>query len=179
MDDTPRRQPSYPVSDTDKRRAKIPHELFLTNLIGNHILVFVALLGMASHNPGPVFVVPAISLAVLTYTIWRARRSRSSESWYVMCHWQVAERRSRVFILMLALLGIASLVAWYGYDALGVRKEAALAIVGGVGMLPTLVTVLVLIIMESEVLHQAAHGRVPRSMVRRHPPPAELAGDDN
>ncbi|HEY5789850.1 MAG TPA: hypothetical protein VIX81_04445, partial [Gammaproteobacteria bacterium] len=65
------RQPSYPVDDAARRRAKVPHELFLTNLIGNHILAFVALLGMASHNPLPVLAVPLLSFLVLAFTLWR------------------------------------------------------------------------------------------------------------
>jgi hypothetical protein len=169
-----RRAPAYPVDERDRRRAKIPHELFLSNLIGNHILLFVATLGMASHNVVPVLSVPVISVALLGYTLWRARRARRDDGWFVMCHWQVAARFSRLFIVMLALLGLSAGLAWFGYETLGVRKEGALAFVGGVGMLPTMVTMLVLIIVESDVLHQAAHGRLPRWVVRRYPPPADM-----
>jgi hypothetical protein len=170
-----RRAPSYPVDARARRRAKIPHELFLTNLIGNHILVFVATLGMASHNILPVLSVPLISLAILAFTLGWARRSRHHDGWYVMAHWQVAARLSWIFIAMLALLALAAAGAWFGYGTLGLRKETALALVGGLGMLPTMVTMLVLIIVESDVLHQAAHGRLPRWIVRRYPPPDGLA----
>ncbi len=33
------------ISDQESKKAKIPHELFLSNLIGNHILWFIASLG--------------------------------------------------------------------------------------------------------------------------------------
>lgn len=167
--------PSYPIDDRDRRRAKIPHELFLTNLIGNHILVFVATLGMASHNLLPLLSVPLISLTILAFTLGWARRSRHHDGWYVMAHWQVAARFSRIFIGMLVLLGLAAATAWFGYETLGLRKETALALAGGLGMLPTMVTMLVLIIIESDVLHQAAHGRLPRWIVRRYPPPDGMA----
>lgn len=170
-----RRAPSYPVDARARRRAKIPHELFLTNLIGNHILVFVATLGMASHNILPLLSVPLISLAILVFTLGWARRSRHHDGWYVMAHWQVAARLSWIFIAMLALLALAAAAAWFGYGTLGLRKETALALVGGLGMLPTMVTMLVLIIVESDILHQAAHGRLPRWIVRRYPPPDGLA----
>ena len=166
-----RRAPSYPVDDSERKRAKIPHELFLTNLIGNHILLFVSTLGMASHNVVPVMSVPVISVAILGFTLWRARRARQRDNWYVMVHWQVAARFSRIFIAMLALLALSGSAAWFGYETFGIRKESALALAGGVGMLPTMVTMLVLIVIESDVLHQAAHGRLPRWAVRRHPPP--------
>jgi len=169
-----RRAPSYPVDDSMRKRAKIPHELFLTNLIGNHILLFVSTLGMASHNIVPVMSVPVISVAILGFTLWRAqraRRARRRDDWYVMAHWQVAARFSRLFIGMLALLALSAAFAWFGYDAFGMRKETALALVGGVGMLPTMITMLVMIVIESDVLHQAAHGRLPPWIVRRFPPP--------
>ena len=170
-----RRAPSYPVDDHARKRAKIPHEIFLTNLIGNHILVFVATLGMASHMILPVMSVPVISVLCLGYTLWRARRARRRDDWYVMCHWQAAARFSLIFIGMLALLAITGAIAWFGYETLGVRKEAAIAFVGGVGLLPTMVTMLVLIIIESDLLHQAAHGRMPKWVARRYPPPEGMA----
>lgn len=170
-----RRAPSYPVDEHERKRAKIPHELFLGNLIGNHILLFVATLGMASHNPVPVMAVPLVSVACLGYTLWRARRARRGDAWYVMAHWQTAARLSRIFIAMLAVLATSAALAWFGYESLGLRKEAALALVGGLGLLPTMVTMLVLIIIESDLLHQAAHGRLPGWVVRRFPPPEGMA----
>ncbi|NCF10560.1 MAG: hypothetical protein GWP66_07755 [Gammaproteobacteria bacterium] len=166
-----RRAPSYPVDEPARKRAKIPHEVFLTNLVGNHILVFVATLGMASHMILPVMSVPVISVLCLGYTLWRARRAKRRDDWYVMCHWQAAARFSWIFIGMLALLAFSATVAWFGYDSFGIRKEAALALVGGIGLLPTMVTMLILIIIESDLLHQAAHGRLPKWVVRRYPPP--------
>ena len=111
-----RRAPSYPVDEPARKRAKIPHEVFLTNLVGNHILVFVATLGMASHMILPVMSVPVISVLCLGYTLWRARRAKRRDDWYVMCHWQAAARFSWIFIGMLALLAVSATVAWFGYD---------------------------------------------------------------
>ena len=99
------------ISETEIKQARHPHELFLINLITNHILVFVALLGMASHNPEPLILVPIISVSILGYTIWRARKSVQRDSWFVMCHWQLAAKRSRLFIAR-ALLQQADLLAF-------------------------------------------------------------------
>ena len=152
--------------------ARHPHELFLINLITNHILVFVATLGMASHNPLPVAVVPLISVIILGFTLWRARRARQTDSWFVMCHWQIAARRSWLFIAMLGLLGAVSGAAFLAHEYAGMMREAAYAFVGGVGMLPTLATVLILILLESESLHQARQGRLPPWVEQRFPPPS-------
>jgi len=161
-----------PVSDDDRRRAKIPHELFLTNLIGNHILAFVATLGIAGNVLWPLLCVPVVSLLLLTHTLARAHRARRTDPWFVMVHWQLAARRSLLFLAMLGLLTLVAGGAWFGYEVAGMRKETAIALAGGLGMLPTMVTVLVLIVMESDALYQAMHGRLPASLLRRYPQPA-------
>lgn len=150
-------------------RAKFPHELFLTNLIGNHILWFVAALGMAGSFWQPLLVVPVVSLSTLLYTLWRARRARERYDWFEMCHWQLAARRSRVFILVLCTCGLVAGAGWLGYTFWGWERVPVMAFSGGVGLLPTMVTVLVLIVMESDALHQASHGRMPASLYERFP----------
>ena len=161
----------FQISAEESHKAKIPHEIFLTNLIGNHILWFIAALGMAKTYWQPVALVPAVSILLLLYTLWRARRSRSIDSWYVMCHWQIAAKRSRVFIYMLLIALSVSFLGWLGYAYGGMMKEAVFAIVGGVGILPVMVTVLVLIIMESDIMHQAALHKLPKRVVEAYPNP--------
>jgi len=150
-------------------RAKFPHELFLTNLIGNHILWFVAALGMAGSFWQPLLVVPMVSLSTLLYTLWRARRARDRYDWFEMCHWQLAAKRSKVLLLVIGLCCLVFVGGWVGYSYLGMPRVVVMALSGGVGLLPTMVTVLVLIVMESDGLHQASHGRIPASLFRQYP----------
>ncbi|MEH6822870.1 MAG: hypothetical protein V7629_03025 [Motiliproteus sp.] len=169
----------FEISPEELAKAKVPHELFLTNLVGNHILWFVASLGIFSSFWQPIAMVPVISLLILGYTLLRARRERSGSSWYVMCHWQIVARRSRVFFGVLVLLSVISLLGWIGYSYLGMKKVAVFAVIGGVGLLPTLVSVLVLIVMESDAMHQAAQGKLSAANYKRFPNPAAVlvAGD--
>ena len=158
----------FEISADEAHKAKIPHEIFLTNLIANHILWFVAALGLARSYWQPLALVPIVSFGILVYTLWRARRSKGKDSWYVMCHWQICARRSRLFILMLLILACVSGLGWAAHTYLGMMKEAAYALVGGLGFLPVMVTVLVLIIMESDSLHQASLHKLPKSIVDRY-----------
>ncbi|MBL3599685.1 MAG: hypothetical protein JMN25_07430 [gamma proteobacterium endosymbiont of Lamellibrachia anaximandri] len=164
----------FEIADEVASKAKIPHEIFLTNLIGNHILWFVAALGLAKSYWQPVAMVPIISLCVLAYTIWRARRSKEIDDWYVMCHWQICAARSRIFIYMLLLGLIVSLLGWIGYTYLGMMEVAVYALIGGIGGLPIMVTVLVLILMESDALHQAMLQKLPDRLVEKYPPPEDI-----
>ncbi len=159
----------FDINANEMAKAKVPHELFLTNLVGNHILWFVASLGVANSFWQPIAMVPLISLCILLYTVVRARRELTGSSWFVMCHWQLAARRSFAFMAVLLLLLLISLLGWGGYAYLGMMEVAVYALVGGVGLLPMLVSVLVLIVMESDAMHLASQGKLPDGIVARFP----------
>lgn len=161
----------FDVSKEEIRKANAPHEWFLTNLIGNHILMAVAAGGVAGTFPWVMALIPAISFSILTYILWRARRSRSVDPWYVMCHWQVTARRSRILITMLSMLLLIMALGWAGYTYGGMMREAVWALVGGVGILPVMVTVLVLVIIESDSLYHANQAKLPNWVVERFPNP--------
>jgi hypothetical protein len=162
----------FEIDPEEIKKANVPHEIFLTNLIGNHVLMFVAATGMAGTFPWIMAVTPVISLALMTYTLWRARRSLRGDPWYVMCHWQVAARRTKLFMTALGLLLIISGLGWLGYTYGGMMKEAVWALIGGIGLLPAMVTMLVLILMESDALYHANQCKLPNWVVERHPNPA-------
>lgn len=161
----------FEISDVMAHKAKIPHEILLTNLIGNHILWFVAALGLAGSFWQPIAMVPIFSFATLAYILWRARRSRQQDEWYVMCHWQICAARSRLFIYMLLLGTTVAVLGWVGYTYFGMMKVAVYAISGGVGILPVMVTVLILILMESDALHQASLHKLSKGTVEKYPAP--------
>jgi len=164
----------YNVSEEDRKKAKIPHELFLTNLIGNHILWFVAGLGVAGSYWQPLAMVPVISLIAVFYTMWRAKRARLEASWFVMCHWQLCVKRSRILLAVMCFLLLVACLGWMAYTYLGLMDIAVKAMVGGVGILPVMVTVLVLIMMEIDAMHQAAQGKLSAKIAEAYPNP-ELA----
>ncbi|MGM0593108.1 MAG: hypothetical protein ACQETD_01115 [Pseudomonadota bacterium] len=157
----------FNVSDEDIRHAKWPHDLFLINLIFNHILMFAAFLSASSLWEW-VILVPSASLLILLYTIWRARKAQRVDSWYVMCHWQICYRRSKMFIgmIVLMLLAIIGVMVISGGNPTPMQIAPAGAVI-----LPTMVMVLVLIILETESLDDARKGRVPDSVVERYPEP--------
>ncbi len=151
----------FEVSHDEIKRANVPHELFLTNLIGNHILMTVGAGGIAGSYPWIMALIPTISFGILAFTLWRARRAIQRDPWYVMCHWQICARRSRVFLVMLALLLLAVTLGWASYTYGGMMKEAVWALVTGVGILPVMVTILVLVLIESDALYHANQAKLP------------------
>jgi len=170
----------FDVPHDEIKRANIPHELFLTNLVGNHILMAVAAGGIAGSFPWVMAIIPLISVCILGYTLWRARRSIQRDTWYVMCHWQVCARRSRIFLLMLGLLLLACALGWAGHVYGGLMKEAAFALVIGTGFLPVMFTILILVVVESDTLYHANQAKLPDWVVARFPnPDARVVADDH
>ncbi len=161
----------YDVSEADRHKAKIPHEIFLTNLIGNHILWFVSALGVAGDYWQPLAMVPVLSLVTIFYTFWRAKRVSSEGPWFVMCHWQLAVKRSRILLGVMFFLLAVAVLGWVAYTYLGLMDIAVKAMVGGMGILPVMVTVLVLIMMEIDAMHQATQGKISASIVEIFPKP--------
>jgi len=161
----------FEVSPEEIKKANVPHEIFLTNLIGNHILMTAGAGGMAGTFPWIMSVIPIVSFSLLGYIMWRARRSARMDPWYVMCHWQVSARRSSILIPVLSLLLTIVALGSVAYTYAGIMKEAVWALIGGVGLLPVMVTVLILILMESEALYHANQAKLPPRVVERFPNP--------
>ena len=153
------------------RRAKWPHEIFLINLVFNHIFLFATTFGNYSTFPWMVMLVPGISLAITLYIFVKARYiAKSDDSLLIKAHWASAERRNRQFV---ALLLLAGFVLGGGYllgSALGWTRITMLATLGGFGLLPFMVAVLVLVVMGNFAMYEARHHKFPKGFQ----PPATL-----
>lgn len=154
-------------SEQEISSAKVPHDIFLSNLIGNHILLFTAIATFGSSYMKYLVLVPLLSFAALGYTYYRSSKVKREDSEFIWAHWQVARRWSRLFFFMLLLLVTVSTLGWLGKTYLGMMKEAVFGMIGGLGILPTLVSVLILIVIESDSLHHARMGTLPKWALKR------------
>jgi len=155
----------YNISLEDLKKARAPHEVFLTNLIANHVLLFVAIMS-ASSLTHFIIIIPILSIMSLLYLFLGAQRAKIRASWYVNAHWQIAARRSRFFLLMLSLMGsVFVIIYWISGGDMRPQHWAF----GGAAFLPTMVSVLGLIIFESESLQQAKSGVLPDWVSQRFP----------
>jgi hypothetical protein len=153
-------------SKKELKEGQFPHQLFLFNMVGNHVLL--ALIAVSNSSHLEVTVIPVfISLMILAYTLIRAPARLRSESLFVRSHWQIALKRTKIFLIVYAVLFTAGMAAWLSYSYGGVMKEQAMALVGGLGILPTMVMVLVLTILETETLHHAMNARIPKTLAER------------
>ena len=153
----------HPVLPDEIRHAKWPHEIFLINLVFNHILVFASTFGVYSTFPWMVMIVPTISVVITAYIALRARQVRGgNESPLIKAHWWLAEKRNKQFM---ALLAAACVFGGAGYalaQALNWSKVATIAILAGFGLLPFMVSLLVLIVLGNAAMYDARHNKMPK-----------------
>lgn len=143
-------------------RAKWPHEIFLINLVFNHILVFASTFGVFTTFPYMVLIVPVTSFAITGYIIINSRKvAAGSDIEFVKAHWRVAAKRNSYFLRLLLIT--CSLIGgglWLS-KTMGWSKIATLALLGGAGLLPFMVSLLVLIVLGNESMYQARHAKYP------------------
>lgn len=154
-------------NESEIKAAKVPHDIFLTNLIMNHILLFTGISTFGQQYMTFLVLVPIFSVLLLSYTFYRASKVKREDGEFAYIHWQITKRWSTLFSYVLLLLATVSLLGWLGNQYLGFMKEAVYALIGGFGILPTLISVLVLIVIESDGLHHARMGTLPKWAQRR------------
>lgn len=153
----------YDVSPEERRRAKWPHEIFLINLIFNHIFMFCATVAVFGTFPSATALVPAISFLIIAYIIIMARRvAAGNEHWFVKSHWQICARRNRIFMLLVLVASIICGGGLWLSKMLGWAKITTIALIGGFGLLPFMIVLLTVIVLGNESLYMAAHGKLPK-----------------
>ncbi|ADE10662.1 hypothetical protein [Sideroxydans lithotrophicus] len=166
----------FSVSPEETVRAKWPHEIFLINLVFNHILVFASTFGVFSTFPMMVLIVPVTSLVITGYIMIKARQiANGNETWFVKSHWVIAAKRNKHFLRLLvvacALIGSGLWIS----KTMGWSKIATLALLGGAGMLPFMISLLVLIVLGNDSMYQARHGKLPKEYAEQPSAPSNLA----
>jgi hypothetical protein len=153
----------FDISHEVMTRAKWPHEIFLINLVFNHILVFASTFGVFSTFPLMVLIVPITSFAITGYIIFKGKKvAKSDEPHFVKAHWNIAARRNSHFMWLLSATCIVSGGGFLLSQAMGWSKIATIATIGGIGLLPFMVSLLVLIVLGNDSMYQARHGKLPK-----------------
>jgi hypothetical protein len=75
----------FEIAKEETFRAKWPHEIFLINLVFNHILVFASTFGVYSTFPWMVLIVPITSFAITGYILIRSEERRVGKECRRLC----------------------------------------------------------------------------------------------
>lgn len=153
----------YSATPDEIVRAKWPHEIFLINLVFNHILVFASTFGVFSTFPLMVLIVPVTSFAITGYILIKAPRiAASNETVFVKAHWTVAQKRNKHFMWLLTIVCVVVGGGLLLSRLMGWSKITTIAVLGGGGLLPFMVYLLVLIVLGNDSMYQARHSKLPK-----------------
>lgn len=172
----------FPVDDQTRRKAKTPHETAMVNLLLFNLPMLIALLAgsfiqkgspLADYRLAGVLVPLCLSLAIVAYSFVRAARAAAGESWFVAAHWRLATGRSKGLLAAYAvgagLIGLGWLLAHAYHDPR--MQDLMFVALQRVAVAPILISLMILIMLESGSLYQAGRGEVPDGMATRFPPP--------
>lgn len=179
----------FHVDEPTRRKAKSPHELAMVNLLLFNLIMLIALLA-ASFLPKDslgadlklvgILVPWLTSLAIVAYTFKRAGKAASGEVWFVAAHWRIATGHYKIlmiaYLVGATLIGLGWLLSQSQSDP-GMQELMFIAL-QRVAVAPILISLMVLIVLESGALYQAGRGEVPDGITKRFPPPMDLAGSD-
>ncbi len=158
----------FSVSPEECKLAKWPHEILLINLIFNHIFVFCATVAVMGSFPLLPALVPIISFSITSYILIKAKQvAASNSSWFVKAHWQIGAKRNRFFMLLLTITCVVSGGGLWLSKMLGWSKIPTIALIGGVGLLPFMVALLLLILLGNEAVFMASEGKLPKRFVEQ------------
>ena len=159
----------FSISPEEGKRAKWPHEIFLINLVFNHIFLFVATLAVVGTLPLLPVLIPAISFSIIGYIFVKSRQVASgNDTWFVKSHWRIADRRNRAFMLLLIVTCVVCGGGFWLSRMLGWARIPTIALIGGVGLLPFMVSLLTLIVLGSDSVFQARTGKLPKRFVEQN-----------
>lgn len=179
----------FPVPEADRRLAKSPHELAMVNLLLFNLLMLIALLGgsfvqadspLAPYKALGVAVPLGISLLIVGFSFLRASRAERAEHWFVAAHWRLTTGRYKILLIAYlagaGLIGLGWLLA-HAQEKPGMQDMMFIAL-QRVAIAPMLITLMVIIMLESGSIYQAQRGEVPGGVVKRFPPPPDLKGSE-
>jgi len=180
----------FPIDEPTRRKAKSPHELAMVNFLLINLLMLIALLAgsflqkgsaLADYKLAGVLVPLLISLSIVAYTFARAKKAGAGDPWFVAAHWKITTGRYKflliAYLVGAALIGGGRLLSHVQSDPR--MAELMFIALERVAIAPILLSLMVLIMLESGSLYQAGRGEVPDGLIKRLPPPADLEGSDS
>ncbi|NWF38543.1 hypothetical protein F3F96_05305 [Mariprofundus sp. NF] len=160
---------NFEISEEEKRRARVPHNLFVLNILLFNLLLTPAAIVLDVGMYG--FLIPLLcSLAVIAYIY---RRSRKQDDWFVEMHWRLSFRRCQFlmigYVVTALLVAVAWLISLSANDAK--MAEIMFTAISRVAVVPTLLAVMATVVLEAGGYHLINSGKVPDWLAVKFTPP--------
>jgi hypothetical protein len=159
----------HQVTEAEVSRAKSLHSILLFDFIVIHVFIFVLALSLLKASLLPIMLMPVLSIALLSRVILKAKSAITQESSvFVLCHNLLAAKRAKLFLLLFLVTGTLTTTLLVAGSQFGMSKITSYALAGGVGQLPFMVVLLVLVVLEFDAEHQCKTGKIPPAALALH-----------
>jgi len=163
---------NFEISEEKKRLARVPHNLFVLNILLFNLLLTPAAIVLDVGMYG--FLIPLIcSLSVILYIYLR---SYKQDDWYVEMHWRLSFRRCQFLMIGYAVTALLVAVAWLISLSANDAKMAEIMFtaISRVAVVPTLLAVMATVVLEAGGYHLINSGKVPDWLIKKFPPPENM-----
>ncbi|MBI4937532.1 MAG: hypothetical protein HY846_04835 [Nitrosomonadales bacterium] len=165
---------SYQASAAEIKRAQHLHSVLLFDFIVVHVFILILALSLIKSSYLPLMLMPLLSLGALGYVMLKAKQALTREPcWFVRCHMILAGRRARMFLALFVVTGAFTAAMLLGGAKAGLSPIAAKSLAFGLGQLPFMASLLVLIVLEFDAEHQCKKSNIPAAALALHPAPKE------
>lgn len=157
------------VTADEIKRAKSLHSILLFDFIVIHVFIFVLALSLLKTSLIPITLMPILSIVLLANVIFKASKAAAKEtSIFVLSHNLLAAQRAKLFLLLFLVTGTLTTAFVMGGPAVGMSKITSWAMAVGIGQLPFMVALLVLVVIEFDAEHQCKDGKIPAAALKLH-----------
>lgn len=164
----------FKASNTEIQRAKKLHSVLLFDFIVIHIFLFVLAISMIKSTYVPLLLMVIISISSLAFVIFQANKSvRQDPSHFVRCHHALAAKRAKLFLALFVVTGALTAAMLFGGAQMGMSKITSYALAFGIGQLPFMVSLLVLVVLEFDAEHQCKSSKIPAAALTLVAPQTE------
>lgn len=155
------------VSSDYARLARFPHNLFMLNLALVHLLMTPAVIAIEIGTAG-ILLPLIISLSIMLYTFYQAKKLRDSSHWFIVAHWELAGQRYRLMLIAYAITASLILAGWLlalaSPDAN--MQQILRTVFIRIAIMPTLIMVMINFYLESSAINMASNCELPDSFAK-------------
>ena len=163
---------NFSPTDSEKKRARGAHDLFVLNILFFHLLLTPATIVMGVGQIGLLLPL-TLSGLVIAFIYYR---SRKDPSWFVEAHWRLSFNRCKLLMMgyagSLLVFGIGWLIT-LGMDQESMRN-IMFTVFTRIAIMPTLILAMVSTVLEASATSLVSKGEVPDKLVKAFPPPAAV-----
>lgn len=151
-------------------KSRIPHNIFMLNLVLVHLLMTPAAIALEIGALGMLAPL-VVSLAIMLYSLLASKKLDKKDHWFIHAHWILALNRYRLLLISYAITAGLMLLGWLvSMSSPDPNMQEILHTVFiRIAIMPVLLMVMINAYLESSAISMTSKGEIPDSVVSKLP----------